>query len=30
MILEGNGISRYEILSVVETESFFERKIGVI
>lgn len=30
MILEGNGISSYEILSVVETESFFERKIGVI
>lgn len=30
MILEGNGVSRYEILGVVETESFFERKIGVI
>lgn len=28
-IHDGNGFSRYEIFSVVDTESVFERKVGV-
>lgn len=29
-ILDGIGVCRYEIFSVVDTKSYFERKIGVI